>query len=154
DAERIAVEQHLATCAECSAALTHYRRFYLLAHSPLQLGPPSATVARGAFMPGTGPRVLPRRRGPSPPAPQSYRRRELVAVAAMLVASLVVAGFLAVLSLHFRPLEGHPTPTPSRQVTPTLVPTARPTPAPTISVAKLPPPGSGYTNSGPTWAQA
>ena len=41
DAERAAVEAHLATCQQCQEAFAMYRRFYSLLRSPLRLGPPS-----------------------------------------------------------------------------------------------------------------
>lgn len=118
DAERAAVEAHLATCAICQEALTMYRRFYTLARSPLRLGLPSAHFDETTPTLTTAPRPPRPPRRDIPPA-----RRALLGVAAVLAATLVVVGFLAVFSSH--------RPGPSVAATPTINPTV--TGAPTAT---------------------
>ena len=103
-AERIAVEAHLATCAECQEALTMYRRFYTLLRSPLRLGTPSAHFDETTTMLDAGSsRSQPAWR-PSGPAPRGPRnRRALAGVAAALAAALVIAGFVAVFAPRLHP---------------------------------------------------
>ena len=123
DAERTAVEAHLATCAICQEALTMYRRFYTLARSPLRLGLPSA------HFDDTPPTLTAAPRPPRPPRPPRRdmppARRALLGVAAVLAATLVVVGFLALFSSH--------RPGPSVASTPTINPTVTSTPQPTAT---------------------
>jgi hypothetical protein len=117
DTEHAAVEAHLATCQECQEALAMYRRFYSLLRSPLRLGLPSAhfdeetTIIASAPSPSAN----------TQPPKRSPRPRTLGIVAAVVAATLVVVGFLAVYS--------------SRNGQPTIAATATPqvTTAPTAS---------------------
>src|SRR5262245_11499771 len=126
-AERAAVEAHLATCAECRAALALYRRFYELAATPSRLGspspvgiaerPPRMTVGQPSSA-----QVSTRWRSPRDP-----RRPRALSVAAAAAAVLLVAGFLAL----FAPRLSNRAPQPA--TTPTLTPsTITPTPLPTL----------------------
>ncbi|MGE5333934.1 MAG: zf-HC2 domain-containing protein [Nitrososphaerota archaeon] len=95
EAERAAVEAHLATCQECQEALAMYRRFYSLLRSPLWLGSPGVhfdedTLISDAATPS------PARFQPTQPPRRSRRARALAGIAAVVAATLVVAGFLAV----------------------------------------------------------
>ncbi|WIG61745.1 MAG: hypothetical protein OJF49_004493 [Ktedonobacterales bacterium] len=147
DNERAAVEAHLATCAICQEALTMYRRFYTLARSPLRLGLPSAHFDDTAPTLTTAPRPPRPPRRDIPPA-----RRALLGVAAVLAATLVVVGFLALFSSH-RPgpsvastPTGNPTVTTAPTATPQTTATAEPTttPAPSAFVCANAP-GSNLT---------
>jgi hypothetical protein len=129
DAERIAVEAHLATCAECQEALAIYHRFYTLLGSPLRLGGPSAHFDETTTMPDAGPaRAQPGWR-PGGPAPRGPRTpRALAGLAAVLAATLIIAGFVAVFAsrLHLPRVAA----TPAVQPTATPQPTGTTTPAP------------------------
>jgi anti-sigma factor RsiW len=120
DAERAAVEAHLATCQQCQEAFAMYRRFYSLLRSPLRLGPPSlhfdgdtdfgdATtrpVARANSLQShppyeSSPSYPPNQSYPPTRPPQRSRRsRALAGVAAVVAATIVVAGFLALYAAH------------------------------------------------------
>jgi hypothetical protein len=143
DSERLAVETHLGSCAECQEALTMYRRFYMLLRSPLSLGVPRVdffsdeptTVLDTAT---TGSRRASR---PGGRAPRDPRRRALAGVAAALVAALVIAGFAAVFALRPHPAEvSTPTAQPSVTVQSTVTPqpTATTTPQPSAFVCANP----------------
>ncbi|MEO7000911.1 MAG: zf-HC2 domain-containing protein, partial [Ktedonobacterales bacterium] len=102
EAERIAVEEHLATCADCQEALTMYRRFSTLLRSPLRLGAPGAafdeaptTVLRTQATTAPNPST---RLSQRPNQPPTRRRRALAGLAAAVAAALIVAGFLALLA--------------------------------------------------------
>lgn len=146
EAETIAVEEHLAHCAECREALRMYHRLYALAQSPLRLGPPSSAVAeRLSHLDSMPTRFVddadehehrarrPRRRSLQPP-----QNRLKVTIAAALAASLIIAGFLALLGPHILSPAKHPTPNPS--VPPTLA-------TPTLHLAGL----SVYVNDRLSW---
>lgn len=128
EAERAAVEAHLATCQECQEALAMYRRFYSLLRSPLRLGPPSinfedqTTIVNG---PTTQPPEFrsPQRR------PRSTRSRVFAGVAAVLAATLVVAGFVAVYASHAQQPAGNGTPTVAPQASATATSASSPTAA-------------------------
>jgi hypothetical protein len=150
DAERAAVEVHLATCADCQQTLAEYRRFYALARSPLRLGPPSPPIMREQPMRQTTER-FDAPPGGRPPDPRTPRRRLYVTAAAGLAAALVVAGFLAVFAGRLEPRGGHPSATATHSATPSIMPTA--SPVPTVNVSTLPPPGTGYVQVGPSWAR-
>ncbi|HEX6541560.1 MAG TPA: zf-HC2 domain-containing protein [Ktedonobacterales bacterium] len=115
DAERAAVEAHLATCQECQEALAMYRRFYGLLRSPLRLGPPSVHFDEETIiLSGT----------PYPPddirPPQRSRRSRMIAtISAVVAAMLVVVGFLAVYATRSGLPAGTGTPT----VSPTAIST-------------------------------
>src|SRR5579863_3776674 len=79
EAERIAVEEHLATCAQCQEALAMYRRFYTLLRSPLHLGGPSARFDDATVPVATRPAPSPRR---ATPRPRPRSRRALAGLAA------------------------------------------------------------------------
>ncbi|HEV2457365.1 MAG TPA: zf-HC2 domain-containing protein, partial [Ktedonobacterales bacterium] len=118
-AERIAVEAHLATCAECQEALAMYRRFYTLLHSPLTLGGPSAhfddpTVILDTRVPRSQPGWHPG--GPAPRGPRN--RRALAGIAAVLAAALVIAGFIGVFASRLHAPRVAATPTAQQSVTP------------------------------------
>ena len=106
EAERLAVEDHLATCIECQEALAMYRRFSTLLHSPLRLGAPSmafdeapTTVIRTQHVTAPNPSGrFPQGSG----QPPSRRRRALAGLAAAVAAALIVAGFLALLAPRIR----------------------------------------------------
>lgn len=149
DAERIAVEAHLATCAECQEALAMYRRFYTLLRSPLRLGAPSAHFDDPTLVLDTGaPRSQPgwRTGGPVPQGPRN--RRALAGVAAVLAAALIIAGFVAFFASHLHPptVAATPTPQPSATSEPTATPqpTGTTTPQPGSFVCANSP-GSGMT---------
>jgi putative zinc finger protein len=133
EAERAAVEAHLATCQECQEALAMYRRFYSLLRSPLRLGPPSVnfedqtTIVNG---PTTQPPEFrsPQRR------PRSTRSRVFAGVAAVLAATLVVAGFVAVYASHSQQPAGNGTPTVAPQASVTSTVVSSPTAVSTTSV--------------------
>src|SRR5262249_35864155 len=100
--ERMAVEEHLMTCAECQEALAMYRRFYSLLRSPLRLGAPSAHFDQDTTLLDAGASHS----QPTWPAghadegaPRGPRnRRALAGVAAVLAAALVIASFVAVIA--------------------------------------------------------
>jgi hypothetical protein len=149
-AEAAAVEEHLAGCPECREALRVYRRFYVLASSPLRLGEPSNAVAEqlsasedasGSFRVGDGLGRYPHARDRM----RQARSRRLLGIASVLAASLVIAGFLAVLGPRIGNSGRHPTPTPYPSATPSG-------PTPTVQTTNLPAAGTGYTNAGPDWA--
>ncbi|MGZ3583553.1 MAG: outer membrane protein assembly factor BamB family protein [Ktedonobacterales bacterium] len=146
EAEAIAVEEHLAHCAECRQALSMYHRLYALAQSPLRLGPPSSAIAeRLSHLDSMPARFVddadkhehrahrPRRRSLQPP-----QNRLKVTIAALLAASLIIGGFLALLGPHIQTPANRPTPNPS--VPPTL-------PTPTLNLAGL----SVYVNDRLGW---
>lgn len=141
EAERIAVEAHLAECAECQEALATYRRFYLLLRSPLQLGEPSARFDE-TTMPLTTRSPESRARTPirPPRGPHSPRRRALAGLAAGLAAALIIAGFVALIGTHLRPPTVAGTPSP--RVTPSAQPSMTPQPSPTPSPFGTPQPGA------------
>jgi hypothetical protein len=148
ESERAAVEAHLATCAECRAALALYRRFYELAATPSRLGSPSPVGI------AERPRQLTKGQPSSAQVstwwrpPHDPRRSRALGTAAVVAAVLLVAGFLAL----FVPRLSSRRPQPA--TTPTLTPSAiTPTPLPTLDVTKLPKPGTGYVAAGPSWAQ-
>ncbi len=149
DAERVAVEAHLATCAECQEALAMYRRFYTLLRSPLRLGAPSAHFDEPTTILEAGTaRSQPgwRPDGSAPRDPR--RRRALAAIAAVLAAVLVIAGFVAVFAprLHPPTVASTPTAQPSASPEPTTTPkpTGTPPPQPGGFICANPP-GSGMT---------
>ncbi|HEX6800540.1 MAG TPA: zf-HC2 domain-containing protein [Ktedonobacterales bacterium] len=133
DAERIAVEEHLATCAECQEALAMYRRFYTLLRSPLRLGGPSAHFDGTTVPLATATRPeAPTRRPTRPRDPRgSRKRRALAGLAATLAAALIIAGFVALIGprLHAPNVGGTPTP----RVSPSAQPSATPSPSGTTS---------------------
>jgi hypothetical protein len=150
DEEAAAVEEHLAGCEECREVLNVYRRFYLLASSPLHLGEPSNTLAEelrvndGA---SHGFRVSSNNLEPYPyprDRMRPERNRVLLGIASVLAASLVIVGFLAVLGTHLPGGGGVATPTPLASATHG--------PTPTVQTTHLVAPGTGYTESGPDWA--
>jgi hypothetical protein len=129
ETERAAVEAHLATCQECQETLAMYRRFYGLLQSPLRLGPPSVTFEDQTTMvngPATQP---PEFRLPQRPQ-RSRRSRVFAGVAAVLAATLVVAGFVAVYASRTPRPAGNGAPTVGPQASVTVSSTATPTPAP------------------------
>jgi anti-sigma factor RsiW len=130
DGERVAVEAHLATCQECQAALATYRRFDSLLRSPLRLAPPAASLPDDLTDADTLPHAVP----PWPPRPGLPRRpRTLAGVAAVLAATLVVAGFVAVYAARLsRPTVAR-TPTAQATVLPTVTPSTVPTVEPTAT---------------------
>jgi hypothetical protein len=131
DTEHAAVEAHLATCPECQEALAMYRRFYSLLQSPLRLGPPSVHFDEETTIIDSAP---PSNANTQPPK-RSPRPRTLGIVAAVVAATLVVVGFLAVYSSR----SGYPataaTATPQATTAPTVAATATPG-----QPAKAPPP--------------
>jgi hypothetical protein len=149
-AEAAAVEEHLAGCPECREALRVYRRFYVLASSPLRLGEPSGTLAEQLsmtyddsdhFTDGARLGRHPGRHG----SLSQERSRRLLGVASVLAASLIIVGFLAVFGARIGSTGKHTTPTPYPSATPSG-------PTPTVQTTNLPAPGTGYTNAGPNWA--
>jgi hypothetical protein len=86
-----------------------------------------------------------------PPDPRAPRRRLYLTAAAGLAAALVVSGFLAVFVGHLGSLGGQPTATATHGATPSATSTVAP--VRTIAVSTLPPPGTGYTTTGPSWAR-
>jgi hypothetical protein len=149
-AEAEAVEGHLAGCEECRQALGVYRRFYVLASSPLQLGEPSSVVAEqlsvnhdssGGFRVGDRLGHYPQPRDRM----RLERNRLLLGIASVLAASLVIVGFLAVLGPRIHVREGQATLTPLASATSSG-------PTPTVQTTNLLAPGTGYTNAGPDWA--
>lgn len=130
DGERIGVEAHLATCQECQEALAMYRRLYSLLRSPSRLAPPSADLTEETTVIET----LPRRSTAWSPRPNAPRRpRVLAGVAAVLAATLIVAGFVAVYAARLsRPTVAR-TPTAQATVLPTVTPSAVPTVEPTAT---------------------
>lgn len=127
DAERLAVEAHLATCAECRETLAMYRRFYTLLRSPLRLDGLSArfdettlpnVTALELESPARRPDMTPRR-----------SRRALAGLAAGLAAALIIAGFVAIVAPRLRAPVASGTPTPQPSVTAQSTATAQ-TPAP------------------------
>jgi Putative zinc-finger len=146
-AKRAAVEAHLVTCVECQEALAMYRRFYTLARSPLRLGMPSLAPDGGPLRsPGIGAPTEATEPQPTAPLPprRSQRAAVLGAVAAVLVVSLVAAGFVALLVRHSQPgRHATPTPTPTPMstatpVTPTATPPSGGTPASWTVVTNTP----------------
>lgn len=140
EAEMVAVEQHLAHCLECQQALAMYRRFYALAHAPTRLGPPSRAVAERlarldsisaifvddaddaddaveSIRPSKRTR---RAQSGRSRAPRQNQNRLKVTIAAVLAASLIIAGFLALLGPRIPGQPQHPAPTPT---VPSTVPT-------------------------------
>src|SRR5215469_12927598 len=149
-AEAESVEEHLVGCPECREALRVYRRFYVLASSPLRLGEPSNAVAEqlsvkhdtsGGFREDDR---LGRYRHPRDRM-RPERNQLLLGIASMVAASLVIVGFLAVLGPRIRSMPGQATLTPFASAT-SAGPTA------TAQTTNLPAPGTGYTNTGPDWA--
>ena len=134
EAELVAVEQHLAHCLECQQALAMYRRFYALAHAPTRLGPPSRAVAERLARLDSVPAIFADDAEESAQPPQRTRRaqsgrsrpprqnqnRLKVTLAAVLAASLIIAGFLALLGPRIPGRPQHPASTPS---VPSTVPT-------------------------------
>jgi Putative zinc-finger len=130
-AERIAVEAHLATCAECQEALVMYRRFYTLLRSPLRLGGPSAHFDEPTTILDAGPsRSQPGWRSGGAPPRDPRKRRALAGIAAVLAAVLVIAGFVAVFAPRLHPPTVASTPTGQPSVTPQPTSTAEPTASP------------------------
>lgn len=129
EAERIAVEEHLATCAQCQEALAMYRRLYSLLRSPLQLGGPSADFDDSTVLmteTTTATRHRPPRRRPTTRDPRN--RRALAGLAAALAAAMIITGFLAVLAprLHPPTVAGTPSPRPSPTTPPSTFVCANP----------------------------
>ena len=141
EAERRAIEVHLATCAECQEALALYRRFYTLLRSPLRLVGPSAGFDE-TTMPlatATRPTRPTRPTAPAPRDPRSSRNgRVLAGLAAALAAALIIAGFVALIGSRLRPPVVGGTPSP--QVSPTTQPspTGTSTPQPSGFVCANP----------------
>ncbi len=140
-AERTAVEEHLATCAECQEALAMYRRFYTLLRSPLRLGAPSVHFDESTTIVETGarqPQPLWHSGGPGPRGPRN--RRALASVAAVLAATLVIAGFVAVFAprLHPPTVASTPTAQPSTPPQPTSSSQPTTTPQPTGTTSPQP----------------
>ncbi len=123
DAEHAAVEAHLATCQECQEALTMYRRFYSLLQSPLRLGLPSVSLDEETTVIGSAPHPP----ANTQPPKRAQRQRMLGVIAAVVAATLVVVGFLAVYSSR----SGHPNP--SATNTPVAFPTITPRPTATTN---------------------
>ena len=148
DAERAAVEAHLATCHQCQEAFAMYRRFYSLLRSPLRLGPPSPhfdddtdfndATTRPVARANSPQSYPPYESFPSYPPNQSYpptrppqrsrRSRALAGVAAVVAATIIVAGFLALYAAHGTRPATTTTPTPheTATVSPTESATATP----------------------------
>lgn len=141
EAERAAVEAHLATCADCRQALAVYQRFYVLARSPLRLGPPSPAIMREQPMSQSTERFAAPPGWPRP-GPRMPRRRLYITAAARLAAALVVAGFLAVFAGRLGPLGGHPSATATHGATPSATAAA-------TSSAQASPSPSGTTTTTP-----
>lgn len=119
DSERITIEEHLATCAECQEALAKYRRFYTLLRSPLRLGTPTSAHFEEAttMLDAAASRSWQTWR-PDGPAPRGQRgRRAVASVAAVLAAVLVIAGFVAVFAPRLHPPTVASTPTTQPSVT-------------------------------------
>src|SRR5512146_1711738 len=76
EAERAAVEAHLATCQECQEALAMYRRFYSLLRSPMWLGSPGAHFDEETLI-SDAPTPPPERFQPTQPPQRSRRSRAL-----------------------------------------------------------------------------
>lgn len=121
-AERNAVEEHLATCQECQEALAMYRRFYGLLQSPMRLGPPSVHFDEDTIIIDETPRPP---RTPSTNRPPR-RSRALATVAAVVAATLVVVGFLAVYATRNENPAATKTPLPHRTATAESTATAEP----------------------------
>jgi Putative zinc-finger len=142
DAERLAVEAHLATCEQCQEALAMYRSLYMLLRSPLRLGAPGArfdfdeptTIIVG----GTADSQPEWRLGG--PAPRDPRRRVIAGVAAALAAAVVIAGFVAVFASRQHSPTASGTPPVQASVTPQPSTTAQPTitPQPTGTTSPQP----------------
>jgi hypothetical protein len=131
DAKRIAVQDHLATCAECQEALAMYRRFYTLLRSPLRLGAPSPHFDESTTILDAGPSHSQpgwRSGGPTPRGPRN--RRALAGVAAALAAVLVIAGFIGIFVSRLHPPTVAGTPTAQPSVTPEPTGTAESTASP------------------------
>lgn len=121
-AERVAVEQHLATCQECQEALAMYHRFYSLLRSPLRLGPPSVHFDEDTIINDEATRP-PRQPATSRPP---RRSRSLATIAAVVAATLVIAGFLAVYATRNGNPASTSTPTPRATSTAESTTTAEP----------------------------
>ena len=157
DAERAAVEAHLATCQQCQEALMMYRRFYSLLRSPLRLGSPSLhfdddTVLDDAtthpVASANTPQSYPSYPSypsyepyppPQPGGPPQYSRRSraLAGVAAVLAATIVVAGFLALYTSHGSGPTPTTTPTPHETATVPVSATATPRPTSTAQASSF-----------------
>lgn len=136
--ERVAVEDHLATCAECQEALAMYRRLYTLLRSPLRLGGPSAGFDESTVPLSTSTRpTAPANWSTSPRPPR--KRRALAGLAAALAAVLIIAGFVAVIGSRVHPpsIASTPRPQPSATARPTSTALPTATPQPTSTTAPL-----------------
>jgi hypothetical protein len=150
DAERAAVEAHLATCVGCREALVVYRRFYALAATPSRLGAPSATPQSRSQ--SVGERI--RAWASTPWRPQIPRRPPpaLGGIAAAAAAIILVVSFLALIAPRLGERGPQPAATPT-DVPPTMTPeatpvvTAAPTPIP-FTCANPPAATSTYTFQG------
>jgi putative zinc finger protein len=139
DSEQAAIEEHLATCAECQEALAMYRRFYTLLRSPLRL---DAMISR--FNEPTMPMMAARRPAPptrEPRTPPGRNRRRLAGLAAGLAAALIIASFAALVAPRLRGPVAPSTPTSqasaTAQATAQATATGR-TPTPTSFVCANP----------------
>lgn len=130
DGERVAVEAHLATCQECQEALAMYRRLYSLLRSPLRLSLPNADLTEETTVIEPLPRLSP---SWEPPPNPPRRSRMLAGVAAVLAATLVVAGFLAVNAARLSRPTAARRPTPQATVLPTVTPAPSATAEPTAT---------------------
>jgi hypothetical protein len=129
DAERLAVEAHLATCAECQEAFAMYSRFYSLLRSPLRLGisdlhldfdEPTSILSGGTARSHPEWRL-------GEPGPREPRRRVSAGVAAALAAAVVIAGFVAIFASRQHSPTSSGTPTVQASVTPKATITGQPT---------------------------
>lgn len=152
EAERAAVEAHLATCQQCQEALAMYQRFYSLLRSPLRLGPPSLHFDEDTGFTDATTRPVARVNAPQsyssydsyPPArpPQRSRRsRALAGIAAVLAATIVVAGFLAVYASRGGRPATTPTPAPQATMSVTATATGGPSATATPGANSTPQPG-------------
>jgi hypothetical protein len=113
-AEAAAVEGHLAGCEDCRQALAVYRRFYVLASSPLHLDEQQSIVAerptlRTEISSGLTARDALERHTYPRRGRRLERNRRLIDIAAVLAASLIIVGFLAVLGWRIGGVRGHAT---------------------------------------------
>jgi hypothetical protein len=135
ETEHAAVEAHLATCQECQEALAMYRRLYSLLRSPLRLGPPSVYFDDETTVIGSAPspsaNTQPPKRSPHP--------RTLGVIAAVVAATLVVVGFLAVSSSRSGQPATAATATPQVTTAPTATATPDNTPRASAFVCANPP---------------